>query len=141
MDWYHSKPHHVGYGLELENAFKVKEDAVTLIRKFQERKWGRNEKFSTYYMDKVMLGNKLRLSEPDLISYVIEGFDKSSLQTMARMTGFRSLSSLLTKMNKFPVWKGSVQLPQLRKLHLVYLLRLHLGWFVAISAIVQAIQR
>lgn len=63
LEWFHSKPEHITFGLqELEehmtSMFCVKEDYISLRRRFEARKWKKSEQFSSYYMDKVMLGYK-----------------------------------------------------------------------------------
>ncbi|KAK9744764.1 Retrotransposon gag protein [Popillia japonica] len=94
--WFDSRPDHVAYNFnelktELRKMFKSKEDRITNMKKFEGRKWLRNEKFATYYQDKVLLGNKLGLSEEDLIAYIIEGFNNQNLQVQAKIKEFNSL--------------------------------------------------
>lgn len=104
LNWFHSKPSHVTYDLaqlktEMSNIFETKEDSIMLMRKFEKRRWRKNEKFSEYYMDKTLLGNKLNLAEKDLITYIIEGMDNPHLQSIAKMKEFMTLNHLLRVMN------------------------------------------
>lgn len=80
--------------------FETKEDAITLMRKFEQRKWKRTENFSNYFQEKVVLGNKLNITEKEMISYVIEGFDDPTLQIQAKMSQFKSLNQVLSVMNE-----------------------------------------
>lgn len=65
-NWFHSRPEYAALTLsELQNGlvsmFACREDRIMLMRRFEARRWKRNEKFSTYFHDKVLLGNKLKL--------------------------------------------------------------------------------
>ena len=104
-DWFNSKPEYAALSLqelkfEMLLMFNIKENLVALMKRFDNRKWRRNETFSAYFQDKVLLGNKLNLSEPELISYIIEGFDNPVLQSQAKMKQFQSLNQLLCVMNE-----------------------------------------
>lgn len=78
--------------------FSCRENRIALMKSFESRKWRRSENFAGYFHDKILLGNKLQLNEPDLIDYVIKGFDNTVLQSQARIKRFLSLAELLTTM-------------------------------------------
>lgn len=106
--WFHSSPLHAGMTYvmikeEMTKMFKCEEDKISLMRRFEARRWKRSEKFSEYYFDKVLIGKQLQLSESDLIHYVIEGFDDVQLQVQAKIKEFSSLSHLLEVMNTITV--------------------------------------
>lgn len=103
-DWYHSKVEHVTMTWqeikhELKLHFTSRPERVQLMKRFEARRWKQRERFSDYYHDKLKLGNRLNLSEEDMIAYVIDGFEHRGLQSQARMQDFKSLPELLRIMN------------------------------------------
>lgn len=101
--WYHSKIEYIQMGWteikeEMATTFDARPNKITLMKTMESRKWRKNEKFSAYYTDKVMLCNKVGLPDEDIIEYVIDGFSDSNLQSQARMKSFTSLNQLLTTM-------------------------------------------
>lgn len=102
--WYFSRPEYASYDYdmlrnEIMKIFECREDKITLMKKFESRKWRKNEKFSVYFREKVLLGNRVNLDESDMINYIIDGFDNNVLQSQARMTQFTSMNDLLSAMN------------------------------------------
>lgn len=66
LKWFHSRPEYAELRLsqlkdKLKSVFACEEDTVTLLRRFQARKWKGNEPFSDYYHEKLILGNKLNI--------------------------------------------------------------------------------
>lgn len=97
--WYESKPEYVTYGFaklkeELSKMFKSREDKISNMRRFEAKQWNKNEKFSSYFQEKVALGNRLDLAEEDLIRYIIDGFNNYGLQIQARMKEFKTLAHM-----------------------------------------------
>lgn len=67
LEWYQSKPKYVDLRLdelqrEMLALFHIKEDTISLTKSVEGRRWKKDETFSTYFMDKVTLGNKLSIS-------------------------------------------------------------------------------
>lgn len=105
LQWYYSKPEYAALlWTELEthmlNMYATQEDRIVLMRKFEARKWKRNEPFQTYFHEKVLLGNRLKLDEKDIISYIIDGIDNYVLRCQAKMKEFTSLNKLLIVMGE-----------------------------------------
>lgn len=103
--WYDSRPEYVTLSLEgleeeLTAMFQCRETKKTLMKNFESRKWKKTEKFTDYYFDKVLLGNKLDMSEEDVIEHLIDGLDDPYLETQAKMKEFTSLPKMLEVMNK-----------------------------------------
>ncbi|KAK9688486.1 RNase H-like domain found in reverse transcriptase [Popillia japonica] len=101
--WYDSKPENAALKYtelrkELLYMFKSREDKLTMVRTFESRKWGRNEKFQIYFQEKIMLGNKINLTDEDLIPYIIDGITNHTLRTQATMKEFKSLNHMLEVM-------------------------------------------
>lgn len=103
-DWYHSKVEHVTMSWqevkhELKLHFTSRPERVQLMKRFEARRWKQRERFSDYYHDKLKLGNRLNLSEEDMIAYIVDGFEHKGVQSQARMQDFKSLPELLRIMN------------------------------------------
>lgn len=111
--WYDSKPEYAALDFvtmkeELSKMFRSREDKLTNMRRFEARKWSKSEKFGVYFQDKVTLGNKLNLSEEDLIIYLNEGFNNYGLQTQARMKEFKTLAHMLEVMGDMTQHEQSI---------------------------------
>lgn len=114
LNWYHSKPvyatlKYAELKYNLVTMFSCREDKISLMRKFDSRKWRRNETFASYYHEKIILGNRLGMEEPELISYLIDGFDNPTLQSQARIRGFNNLSTLLEVMNSLSMQERGIR--------------------------------
>ncbi|VEN44890.1 unnamed protein product [Callosobruchus maculatus] len=102
--WYHSKVDLINMNwdelkVELNRMFYSRTDRISVMRQFEARKWKRGERFTTYFNDKVILGNRLNLPELDLIEYVIDGFNNDVLESQARIKDFTSLNDLVRIMS------------------------------------------
>ncbi|GJQ76241.1 hypothetical protein Trydic_g1978 [Trypoxylus dichotomus] len=69
---------------ETVKMFKSREDKITMMKKFEARRWKKSDKFG--------------LLEDDLMNYIINGMDNSILQTQAKMKEFKELSHMLQVM-------------------------------------------
>ncbi|KYB26024.1 hypothetical protein TcasGA2_TC033925 [Tribolium castaneum] len=102
--WFDSRPEHLDLSLaelmEMISTFGNREDRLSCMKRFEARKWRRNEKFLEYYQDKLLLGNQLQLSEQEILKYMIDGLDNCILQTQAKMARFTSLSEFMKVMNE-----------------------------------------
>uniref|UniRef100_A0A1Y1MJM7 CCHC-type domain-containing protein n=1 Tax=Photinus pyralis TaxID=7054 RepID=A0A1Y1MJM7_PHOPY len=104
LEWYYSKVDYVtmslsSFKVELRSMFASRPSRIALMKSMEARRWRKDEKFSTYFNDKVVLANKVNLDRADVIEYVIDGFDNSVLQSQARMKGFSTLAELQQTMN------------------------------------------
>lgn len=73
--------------------FKCRDDKLARLRQFEARYWRRNEKFVNYFHDKVLLGNRLGLTDEDMLCYLIHGFENTLLQTQAKMKEFTNYNT------------------------------------------------
>lgn len=64
-------------------------------RQFEQRAWRRDETFSEYLHQKVILGNRSRIEEAEMIEYIIEGIPDPMMRDQARIQRLRTRSSLL----------------------------------------------
>ena len=111
--WLHAKPNYLHEDLnklldELIELFGDKENKLSIRRKFEYRKWQYNEDFITYYNDKVVLAERLRIPEDELIEYVIEGIPDNNLKIHANLQCFQSKSQFLLAFSKISL-KGREQ--------------------------------
>ncbi|XP_026467877.1 uncharacterized protein LOC113371470 [Ctenocephalides felis] len=102
---YDSKAEYATYSYdELKRAliafFKNGEDRMTRMKRFESRRWRKQEPFSAYFQEKMALGNRLGFIESDLLAYMIDGFDNPPLQAQAKMNQFKDLATLLGVMNE-----------------------------------------
>lgn len=103
--WFNSKPEYIDLDLdqlqvEMKKVYGSREDKLTLRRRFEMRKWKKGEKFMDYYQHKVILENKIGLSEDELVAYIIDGFDNVTLQNQARMARLTALDDLQSVMKE-----------------------------------------
>ncbi|KAI4480836.1 hypothetical protein M0804_009933 [Polistes exclamans] len=101
LRWFHSKPEFVTYGMEellaaIEKMFSSRQSIITLKKQFEERRWDGNESFRDYLHDKMILGYRIPLPEPEILEYAIDGIPDITLRNQARMINFRDQESLLT---------------------------------------------
>lgn len=120
-DWYFSRPDYAvlsyqNLKIKLHDMFSCRENRITLMRQFEARKWRKSESFADYFHDKMLTGNKLQLSDSDLIEYIIDGFDNTVLQSQARMKNFGSLPEMLSTMNSLTIAdRGLLRTGEMRK--------------------------
>lgn len=103
--WYRSKAEYLS--MNLDNLLKEMEiildqllGKMDLRRKFEARKWQKEETFSEYWHEKVILGNRVTLKEEELIEYIIDGIPSESLKNKTRMQSFSSVQVLLKAFKK-----------------------------------------
>lgn len=114
LRWFNSCPKHIEldyeqFKVKISEMFTCKEDKVRLMRKFETRKWMVDESFSDYFNDKIILGNKLKLEEKDMIIYIIEGLNNPSLQCQAKMKEFTSLGQMLRVMSDITSYERNIK--------------------------------
>lgn len=114
LKWFNSRPEYATLEFDelinkLREMFTCKEDTITLFKKFEARKWSRNEHFSDYFNDKVTMGNKLNIAESELITYLIEGFNSLTLQAQAKLAEFKDLQQVLRVMPTISMAERGVQ--------------------------------
>nr|CAI5856666.1 unnamed protein product [Callosobruchus analis] len=102
--WYHSKVDLINMDwnelkVELNRMFYSRTDCISVMSQFEGRKWKQGERFTTYFNDKVILGNRFNLPESDLLEYVIDGFNNDMLESQARIKDFTSLNDLVRIMS------------------------------------------
>ncbi|CAK9820252.1 hypothetical protein ANTPLA_LOCUS10515 [Anthophora plagiata] len=100
LEWFHSKPEHIGMCIdelvkELKDIFGDRQDRIVARREFESRTWKKEETFAEYFHRKMILANRIRIDEEELIEYLIDGIPDHSLRNHAKLQKFRSQASLL----------------------------------------------
>lgn len=57
-------------------------------RLFENRVWKKGDIFNDYCYDKVILGNKVPITEEEIVEYVIDGLSSMTLRNQVRMHSF-----------------------------------------------------
>lgn len=99
LEWLHSKSEHIGMPIdrlfeEMRRMFWHRKNKLELRKKFESRVWRKDETFSEYLHDKMILGNRIPIDEEELIDYVIDGIPDEILRNQARIQRFEEMNAL-----------------------------------------------
>ncbi|KOX74541.1 hypothetical protein WN51_01115 [Melipona quadrifasciata] len=99
LEWFHSKPDHVAMSIdmllqELESMYRHYPNTIVMRKKFESRVWNTTETFNEYAHDKVIMANKLSISEYELVQYLIEGIPDPNLRNQARLHKFKTRAEI-----------------------------------------------
>lgn len=105
LKWFHSRSDNVFYSLdelmcEMKKIFDTRPNKLELRKQFEKRKWLPDEQFTNYYTDKVVLANKVPVNNEELVEYLIDGFDNSTLQSQARIQNFKTPEEVLNSFSR-----------------------------------------
>lgn len=107
LSWFHSRPEYLTLNIEAlqkeMEMFDQKQSKLSLRKEFEARVWKRNEPFSNYFHEKLILANRIPVAEDELLDYVIEGITDVQLQNQARIMNFRSKTDLLKAFEKITI--------------------------------------
>lgn len=108
LSWFHSKPEHLTLNIEallheMEQMFDLRPSKLSLRKEFEARVWKRDEPFSNYYHEKLILANRIPIAEDELLDYIIEGITNVQLQHQARLMNFRTRTDLLKAFEKISI--------------------------------------
>ncbi|XP_078051649.1 uncharacterized protein LOC144477786, partial [Augochlora pura] len=100
LRWYHSRPDCVELTYdqllcELRNMFGQRASILSLRREFERRIWMVEETFSDYVHDKLVLGNRVPISDNEIIDYIVDGIPDENLRSLARVQRFQTTGALL----------------------------------------------
>jgi len=100
QEWFHSNSTYTEIAvdellLELKNMFFHELGRVHMRKQFEQRVWRRDETFNEYLHQKVILGNRIKIEEDEMVEYVIEGIPDPVLRDQARVQRLRTRSALL----------------------------------------------
>lgn len=100
LEWLHSKPEFMEMSVEallceLKTMFNHRPSKIVSRKKFEERVWRKEETFSDYVHQKVILGNRISIDEGELAEYIIDGIPDRTLRDQARISGLDTKAALL----------------------------------------------
>lgn len=102
-EWFHSVPAHLSMTVDgllgrMEAMYDQREKKLTLRKEFEARMWHPNETFADYFHKKIILANKIPISEDEIVDYLIEGIPAKSIKYHAMMQRFSNKETLLRAM-------------------------------------------
>jgi len=105
IEWLHSKPEHISLSIndllrKLKEMFYHQSSKIVTRKQFEQRVWRRDETFSSYYHDKIILANRIPIDDDETIEYVIEGIPDPALRDQARIQRLNTRESLLEAFEK-----------------------------------------
>lgn len=85
LNWLHSRSEHLTMNIEnLLGQMRVMFDhcptKLALRREFEKRKWQSMETFSAYFHDKIILGNRVPISNEEIVDYILDGIPDTRLR-------------------------------------------------------------
>lgn len=100
LKWFYSNAAHLSMSTHdlIRNMSKLYDQKINITqlkRNFEDRKWKRDENFTDYFHDKIVLSNSLNYSDNELVQYIIEGIPDENLQSQAIMHQFQATEQLL----------------------------------------------
>lgn len=90
VEWFHSIPEHLTMIVVellrlMEILYNIKESKLTLRKEFEHRMWLPRETFAEYFHNKIILANKVPISEEEIVDYIIEDIPAKSVKHQAMM--------------------------------------------------------
>ncbi|XP_020296762.1 uncharacterized protein LOC109861499 [Pseudomyrmex gracilis] len=100
QEWFHSDPSYSDLPVdellnEMRAMFFHEPSRIQTRKQFEQRMWQRGETFCEYLHQKVILGNRVKIEEAEMIEYIIKGIPEPILRDQARIQRLRTKSSLL----------------------------------------------
>lgn len=99
QEWFHSDSRFAEISvdellLELKNMFFHETGRVHMRKQFEQRIWRRDETFNEYAHQKVILRNRIKIEEEEMIEYIIEEIPNPVLRDQARVQRLRTRKAL-----------------------------------------------
>lgn len=82
-------------------------EQMLMRKQFEERQWKKEENFMDYFHQKVILANRIKIEDDEMIDYIIAGIPDASLRDQARIHGHTTKESLLSAFEQVSPWKIS----------------------------------
>lgn len=79
-------------------------------KQFEQCTWKRDETFSSYLHDKVIMANRIPINDDEVIEYVVEGIPDPVLRDQARVQWLNSQESLLEALEKIS-YEEKIRMP------------------------------
>lgn len=111
-EWFHSRPEYVTMTIddlsrEMRTMFHHLPNRASRKRDFEQRRWKYGERFSDYYHQKIILGNRVPVDEEEMIEYLIEGIPDVILRNQARIERFQTRGALFSAFEKVVLQTGA----------------------------------
>ncbi|CAK9833038.1 Transposon Tf2-9 polyprotein [Anthophora retusa] len=105
MEWLHSRPEYVAMPTddllrEMKTMFHHLPSKVARKREFEQRRWKHGERFSDYYHQKLILGNRVPVDEDEIIEHLLEGIPDMTMRNQARIERFKTKADLFAAFEK-----------------------------------------
>jgi len=84
--------------------FDHQPNKIMLYEKFRKRKWEKDESFSDYMHEKVILGNRVPVVEKELLRYIIDGIPDRMMRNGARISGVTTKEELRARFEQVERW-------------------------------------
>ncbi|KYN10221.1 hypothetical protein ALC57_17652 [Trachymyrmex cornetzi] len=89
QEWYYSLTENLTLPTDtildkMDAMFKQPIGQLERRRQFEARQWRKDETFSSYCHDKIILGNCVPIAEDELVDYVVEGIPSETLKNQAK---------------------------------------------------------
>jgi len=109
LAWLHSTDEYMLLSMKellkgLEAMFDQQLDNMVLHERFRERKWERNETFSDYMHQKIILANRVPIARKQLLGYIIDGIPNLALRNEARVSGVSTKEELRARFKQVERW-------------------------------------
>jgi len=79
-------------------------DDKVLHERFREREWRKDETFSDYMHQKIILANRVPIAERQLLGYIIDGIPNPILRNEARISGVSTKEELRARFEQVERW-------------------------------------
>jgi len=79
-------------------------DSMVLHNRFRARKWRKDESFSDYMHEKIILGNRVPIAEEQLLEYIIDGIRHWGLRSNIRISGVSTKEELRARLENVEHW-------------------------------------
>lgn len=108
FEWYHSRVKYLSMDLdgllkEMEIMFDQPLGKLEARRQFERRRWQKEETFADYCHNKIILGNRVPISDDEIVDYINDGIPYEDLQNQARINSFSSVQELLNAFKKVKI--------------------------------------
>lgn len=103
LRWFHSNSDHLNWTVEdllkdMRKLYGRETDCLERRKKFEDRKWKREESFADYHHEKIILANQVPICANEIVSYLIRGIPDENLRNQVRLQRFTTDAELLVAM-------------------------------------------
>ncbi|KAH0944609.1 hypothetical protein HN011_001354, partial [Eciton burchellii] len=89
---------------KLEAMYDHQADSMTLHEEFRTRKWWKDETFSDYMHEKIVLGNRVPIAEKQQLGYIIDGIPHWGLRNNVQVSDVSTKEELRARFENVEHW-------------------------------------